>query len=55
MTPDAERITNYKGSKLGIWGPQLVQRLTPDFGSDHDLTVSGFEPHVGLMLSVEPT
>ena len=23
-------------------------RLAPDFGSRHDLTVHGFEPHVGL-------
>ena len=27
---------------------QSVERLTLDFGSGHDLTVFGFEPHVGL-------
>ena len=27
---------------------QLVELLTLDFGSGHDLTVCGFEPHTGL-------
>ena len=27
---------------------QLVESLTVVFGSGHDLTVSGFEPQVGL-------
>ena len=27
---------------------QSVKRLTLDFGSDHDLTVHEFKPHVGL-------
>ena len=27
---------------------QKVECPTPDFGSGHDLTVLGFEPHVGL-------
>ena len=34
---------------------QSVEHLTLDFGSGHDLTVGGFEPHVGLHSdSVEP-
>ena len=34
---------------------QLVEHLTLGFGSGHDLTVRGFEPHVGLCAdSVEP-
>ena len=33
---------------------QLAKHLTLDFGSDHDLTVRGFEPLVGLCMdSVE--
>ena len=32
----------------GIWGAQLVQRLTLDFGSSHHLTVCEFEPCTGL-------
>ena len=39
----------------GAWVAQLVERPTLDFGSGHDLTVHGFEPHVGLCAdSVEP-
>ena len=34
---------------------QSVRRLTLDLSSGHDLTVGGFEPHVGLHSdSVEP-
>ena len=34
---------------------QSVERLTHDFGSGHDLTVRGIEPHVGLCAdSMEP-
>ena len=34
---------------------ELVERLTLDFGSGHDLTVHGFEPHLGLCAdSSEP-
>ena len=34
---------------------QSVKRPTLDFGSGHDLTVRGFEPHVGLSPdSAEP-
>ena len=29
---------------------QLFKRPTLDFSSDHDLTVHGFEPHVGLYV-----
>ena len=33
---------------------ELVERLTLDFGSGHDLTVHGFEPRLGLQAdSVE--
>ena len=34
---------------------QLVKHLIPDFGSSRDLTVGGFEPHIGLCAdSKEP-
>ena len=34
---------------------QLVKRQTVDFGSDHDLMVCEFEPHVGVCSdNVEP-
>ena len=37
------------------WVIQLVKYLTLGFGSGHDLTVRGFEPHIGLCAdSVEP-
>ena len=32
----------------GAWVAQSLKRLTLDFGSGHDLTVRGFEAHVGL-------
>ena len=32
----------------GPWVDQSVERLTPDFGSGHDLTVLEFEPCVWL-------
>ena len=39
----------------GAWVAQPVKCLILDFGSGHDLTVCGFEPHVGLCAdSVEP-
>ena len=34
-----------------VWGPRVAQSVKHpalDFGSDHDLTVHGIEPHVGL-------
>ena len=35
---------------------QSVEHLTLDFGSGHDLTVRGFEPHIGLCTdNAEPT
>ena len=33
---------------LGAWVAHSVKRRTPDFGSGHDLTVHGFESHMGL-------
>ena len=45
-------------SKSGVlgWLSQLADHLTLDFGSGHDLTVCGFEPHLGLCAdSVEPS
>ena len=34
---------------------QSVKHQTLDFGSDHDLMVGGFEPHIGLCADgVEP-
>ena len=39
----------------GAWVAQSVERLTLDFSSGHDLTVRGFEPHLGLCTdSAEP-
>ena len=32
----------------GAWVARSVEHLTPDFSSGHDLTVSEFEPSVGL-------
>ena len=32
----------------GDWVTQSVKHLTLDFGSGHDLTVHGFEPHVSM-------
>ena len=32
----------------GAWVTQSVEHPTLDFGSDYDLTVSGFKPRVGL-------
>ena len=32
----------------GAWVAQSVEHLTLDFSLGHDLTVRGFEPHVGL-------
>ena len=40
----------------GAWVAQLVKHPALDFGSGHDLTVWGMEPHVGLWAdSTEPT
>ena len=39
----------------GAWVAQSVKHLILDFGSGHDLTVCGFEPHVRLCtVSTEP-
>ena len=32
----------------GAWVAQSVKRLTLDLSSGHDLTVCGFEPHIGF-------
>ena len=32
----------------GVWVAHSVKHLTPDFGSEHDLTVHEFEPHFRL-------
>uniref|UniRef100_A0A667G4E3 Signal peptidase complex catalytic subunit SEC11 n=1 Tax=Lynx canadensis TaxID=61383 RepID=A0A667G4E3_LYNCA len=39
----------------GSWVAQLVERLTPDFGSAHDPRVVGSSPALGSVLSIEPT
>ena len=40
---------------LGHWETELVKLLTLGFGSDHDLTVCEFEPHIRICaVSVEP-
>ena len=44
-----------KAVKGGVWVAQSVKRVTPDFGSGHDLMVREFEPHFRLRTgSVEP-
>lgn len=40
--------------EVGVGGAHLVEHLTLDFGSGHDLTVLGWSPVVGSALSVEP-
>ena len=37
------------------WLAQLVKHPTHDLGSGHDLTVRGFEPHVGLCADGDGT
>ena len=38
-----------------LGGSVLVKRLTPDFGSGHDLMVLEFEPHIRVCVdSVRP-
>ena len=39
--------SSYRGAG-GTWVAQFIRRPALDFGSSHDLTVRGFEPHVGL-------
>ena len=44
-----------KRHSWGTWVAQLFKCLTLDFGSGHDLTVCGIEPHIGLHAdSTEP-
>ena len=44
-----------KASPLGgAWVAQSVKHLSLGFGSGHDFTVRGIEPHVGSADSVEP-
>ena len=38
---------------LGAWVSQLVECLTLDFGSDHDLRVLGSSPALGSVLDGE--
>ena len=38
----------------GAWVDQLIEHLTLDFGSDHDLRVVGSSPSSGSALSMEP-
>ena len=37
----------------GAWVAQLVEHLTLDFGSGHDLRVMGSSPVLGSVLSVQ--
>ena len=37
-----------------VWVAQLVEHLTPDFGSGHDPRVMGWNPTLGSTLGVEP-
>ena len=51
---DSERRQLLK-KQIGDWGAwvaQSVKRLTLDFSSGHDLTVSEFEPYIRLALTV---
>ena len=46
---------NYPGLYRDAWVAQSVKRPALDFSSGHDLTVRGFESHVGLCPgSTEP-
>ena len=47
MTLGWSRTTHYKDDHLGCLD-DLVEHPTLDFGSGHDLTVCGFEPHIRL-------
>ena len=44
-------VEPYRRDCWGAWVAQSVKPLTLDFGSSHDLTVRGFETHVGLCAS----
>jgi len=44
---------NKKCYLWGSWMAQLVEHLTPGFGSGHDLRVPGSKPLVGSTLSEE--
>ena len=53
----SNRSTTHKSLETtwGTWVAQLVEHLTLDFSSHHDLLVHGIEPHVGLHAgSAEP-
>ena len=51
----AVHLDIWTGLAKGTWVAQLVKYQTLDFGSSHDLTVHGIEPHVGLRAdSMEP-
>ena len=42
------RCYQFKEEFRGAWVAQLVERLTLDIGSGHDLMVCGFEPLIGV-------
>ena len=43
-----ETISILRNSLKGAWVAHLLKRSTLDFGSGHDLSVCGFEPHIRL-------
>ena len=58
MVPD--RVDNLKDADMDknvamhcACVAQLVEHLTLDFGSGHDLTVCEFKPHVGSALTAQ--
>ena len=56
MTPaKRKQLKKQHTGARGTWAAQSVELPTLDFGSDHDLTVCGVEPWLGLCIgSVEP-
>ena len=48
LIPANFRNTSRNSDFRGTWVAQSVKRPTLDFGSDHDLMVSEFKPHIRL-------
>ena len=53
MRDREEEVSKEKAHSGGAPGAQSVKPPTLDFGSDHDLTVHGFESHIRL-CNAEP-
>lgn len=50
----ANKMAHETDMFTGAWMSQLVDWLTLDFGSVHDLTVVGWSPASGSTLDVQP-